>query len=280
MANLLDLIGESAPYVHVYDLVVDNGVLHSRFKPEQQRYGETTLMSCSEALRTLAVHGVLTCAAANPSQGRHYYLAARAELQVFPIQATTSGSFHCVGRVERIEQRKQFPYFKATTTCFTEDGERYAVMDGECIALPEAAFVAIKGADASPVGVRAPGQPSPYRDPVRPMKLEWTKPGEVLRAELEGFPREDFVGHFDVRALCPLSLLAGNAFSLLRHFPGFDAYRISKCLATCKDVPLPGEPMLFNCIAEAAGQFKLTAENGQGKHLAAFHLEARPDSHG
>ncbi|WPB82890.1 hypothetical protein KYC5002_32555 [Archangium violaceum] len=62
MENLFELIGESAPYIAVYDVAVDNGVVYSKFKPEQRRYAETTLMSCSEGLRT-------------------YYLATKADIQ-------------------------------------------------------------------------------------------------------------------------------------------------------------------------------------------------------
>jgi hypothetical protein len=71
MENLFELIGETSPYVEVYDVAVDNGVVFSRFRPEQQRYAETTWMSCSEGLRTLAVHGVIACAAANPIKSKH-----------------------------------------------------------------------------------------------------------------------------------------------------------------------------------------------------------------
>ena len=91
--NILELIGESAPYVEVYDVTVDNGVVYSRFRPEQQRYAETTLMSCSEGLRTMAVHGVLACAEANPIKSKHYYLATKADMQVFPVRATTVNTF-------------------------------------------------------------------------------------------------------------------------------------------------------------------------------------------
>jgi hypothetical protein len=93
---LFDLIGESAPYVEVYDVTVDNGVVYSSFRPEQQRYAETTLMSCSEGLRTMAVHGVLACAEANPIKSKHYYLATKADIQVSPVHATTSSSFKAV----------------------------------------------------------------------------------------------------------------------------------------------------------------------------------------
>lgn len=46
----------------------------------------------------MAVHGVLTCAAANPIKSRHYYLAMKGDMQVFPVDATTASSFRCVGR--------------------------------------------------------------------------------------------------------------------------------------------------------------------------------------
>ncbi|MFY2558066.1 hypothetical protein ACN469_10580 [Corallococcus terminator] len=278
MANLIDLIGESAPYVNAYDLNVVDGVLHGRFKPEQQRYSETTLLNCSEALRFSALHAVLTCAAANPVQAKRYYLAAKADLQVFPVKATRTKSFRCEGRVTSIEEKQQLPYFKATATCFTEEGERYAVMHGECITLTEEKFVAIKGADEAPAKAWTPGQPNPHQNPVRPMKLDWVKPGEVLKAQLDGLTREDFAGHFDVRAICPLTILVGNAVSLVSHFPGFDVYRINRCMSSCKDVPFPGESVRLTCAAEAAGQFKITVENAQGKFLAAIQVDATPDS--
>ncbi|KFA92168.1 lipocalin-like domain-containing protein [Archangium violaceum] len=71
MENLFELIGESAPYVSVYDVAVDNGVVYSKFKPEQRRYAETTLMSCSEGLRALGGHGALACAVANNPARRY-----------------------------------------------------------------------------------------------------------------------------------------------------------------------------------------------------------------
>ncbi|WNG27862.1 hypothetical protein F0U62_30515 [Cystobacter fuscus] len=275
MENLLELIGESAPYVEVYDVTVDNGVVHSKFRPEQQRYAETTLMSCSEGLRTMAVHGVLACAAANPARSKHYYLATRADIQVFPVHATTANSFRCVGRVNRIDQSKRFPLYTVTVTCFTEGGERYAVTEVECIGLNEEQFVKLKGADAAPAVALVPGQHSPYVDPVRPMRIDWTQPGEALRTTLDGFRHEDFAGHFAIRAMCPVSILGGNAFSLLRHFPGFDAYQITRCVLTCDRASLPGEPLHLSCVRERADHFVVTAHNSKGKLLSTFHIDAR-----
>ncbi|WP_224243159.1 hypothetical protein [Hyalangium gracile] len=275
MENLFELIGESAPYVEVYDVAVDNGVVYSQFRPEQQRYAETTLMSCSEGLRTLAVHGVMTCAAANPIKSRHYYLATQADLQVFPVHATTANSFRCMGRVDRIARAKNFPFYTTTVTCFTEKGERYAALELTCVGLNEEEFVKLKGTDAAPTMARVPGQPSPYVNPVRPMQLEWIRPGEELRATLEGFRREDFAGHFDMRAMCPVSILGGNACSLLRHFPGFDAYQITRCVLTCKQASLPGEKLHLGCVRERDDHFTVTAHNGQGKLLSTFQIDAR-----
>lgn len=275
MDSLFELIGESAPYVEVYDVAVDNGVVYSRFRPEQQRYAETTLMSCSEGLRTLAVHGVLTCAAANPLKARHYYLATKADIQVFPVRATAASSFRCMGRVERIDTSKRFPCYTVTVTCVTDGGERYAVTELECVGLDEEAFVKLKGADAAPAVEWVPGQPSPYATPVRPMRIEWIRPGEELRTTLEGFRREDFAGHFARRAMCPVSILGGNAFTLLRHFPGFDAYQITRCVLTCKQASLPGERLQFHCVREQAGHFMITAHNDTGKLLSTFHIDAR-----
>lgn len=275
LENLLELIGESAPYVEVYDVAVDEGVVSSKFRPEQQRYAETTLMACSEALRTLAVHGVLACAAANPIKARHYYLATRADLQLFPVRTTTASSFHCVGRVDRIAPSKRFSFYTATVTCFTDGGERYAALEVECAALNEEQFVKLKGADAAPAVAPVPGQPSPYVNPVRPMRIEWLRPGQELRATLEGFRREDFAGHFDTRAMCPGSILGGNACALLRHFPGFEAYQVTRCVLSCKHALLPGEPLQLICVQEREDHFMVTAHNGKGKVLAAFQLEAR-----
>lgn len=272
---LFDLIGESAPYVEVYDVTVDNGVVYSSFRPEQQRYAETTLMSCSEGLRTMAVHGVLACAAANPIKTKHYYLATKADIQVSSVHATTSSSFRCVGRVDQIDQSKRFPSYTVTVTCFTEGGERYAVTRVECVGLNEEELVKLKGADASPAVALAPGQPSPYVNPVRPMQLEWIRSGEELRATLEGFRREDFAGHFAIRAMCPVSILGGNACSLLRHFPGFDAYQITRCVLTCKHASLPGEPLHLSCVREQAGHFMVTAHNDKGKLLSTFQIDAQ-----
>ncbi|OJT18171.1 hypothetical protein BO221_42570 [Archangium sp. Cb G35] len=275
MENLFELIGESAPYVTVYDVAVDNGVVYSKFKPEQRRYAETTLMSCSEGFRTLAVHGVLACAVANPIKSRHYYLATKADLQVFPVHATTTDFFRCVGRVDRIEQSKRFTFYTEAVTCFTAEGERYAVLDVEYVGLNEEEFVKAKGTDAAPAVVLAPGQPGPYVDPVRPMQIEWIKPGEALRATLEGFRREDFAGHFATRAMCPVSILGGNVCSLLRHFPGFDAYQITRCVLTCKHASLPGEPLQLSCVREGAGHFMVTAHNDSGRLLSTFHIDVQ-----
>lgn len=278
MENLFELIGESAPYVEVYGLAVDNGVVFSQFRPEQQRYAETTLMSCSEGLRTMAVHGVLTCAAANPIKSKHYYLATQADIQVFPVQATTAKSFRCMGRVDRIDQSKRFPSYTVTVTCLTDKKERYAVTQVECVGLNEEQFVKLKGADTAPSVAWVPGQPSPYENPVRPMRIEWVRPGEELRTTLEGFRHEDFAGHFATRAICPVSILGGNACTLLRHFPGFEAYQITRCVLTCKQASLPGERLQLHCVREQAGHFRVTAHNDQGKLLSTFDMDARAHS--
>lgn len=275
MEHLFELIGESVPYVAVYDVAVDNGVVHSKFKPEQRHYAETTLMSCSEGIRTMAVHGVLACAVANPIKSRHYYLATKADFQVFPVHATTTGFFRCVGRVGRIDQSKRFPFYTETVTCFTEGGERYAVLEVEYAGLNEEEFVKAKGADATPAVALVAGQPSPYVEPVRPMQVEWIQAGEALRATLEGFHREDFAGHFAIRAMCPVSILGGNACSLLRHFPGLDAYQITRCVLTCKHASLPGEPLHLSCVRERADHFMVTAHNDSGRLLSTFHIDVQ-----
>jgi hypothetical protein len=279
MEHLFELIGESAPYVEVYDVAVDNGVVFSKFRPEQQRYAETTLMSCSEGLRSMAVTGVLACAAANPIKSRHYYLATKADIQVFPVQATAAKSFRCMGRVDRIEQSKRFPSYTVTVTCVTDKGERYAVTEVECVGLNEEQFVELKGADAAPAVEWVPGQPSPYENPVRPMQIEWIRPGEELRATLEGFRREDFAGHFARRAMGPASILGGNACTLLRHFPGFDAYQITRCVLACQRCLLPGEQLQLHCVREQADHFRITAHNDKGKVLSTFHIDARAHGH-
>lgn len=275
MENLFELIAESAPYVAVYDVAVDNGVVYSKFRPEQQRYAETTLMSGSEAMRTMAVHGVLACAAANPIKSKHYYLATKADFQTFPVHATTANSFRCVGRVDRIDQSKRFPSYAVTVTCSTDGGERYAVIELGYVGLNEEEFVKVKGADAAPAVAWVPGQPSPYEAPVRPMQIEWIRSGEELRATLEGFRREDFAGHFATRAMCPVSILGGNAHSLLRHFPGFEAYQITRCILTCKDASLPGELLQLHCVREQADHFIVNAYNDKGKLLSTFQIDAR-----
>jgi len=226
-------------------------------------------------VRTLAVHGVLTCAAANPIKSRHYYLATKADFQVFPVQATAASSFRCRGRVERIDQSKRFPFYTATVACITDKGERYASIELECVALNEEEFVELKGADTAPAVAWAPGQPSPYENPVRPMQIEWVRPGEELRTTLEGFRREDFAGHFARRAMCPVSILGGNAFTLLRHFPGFDAYQITRCVLSCQRCLLPGERLQLQCVREQADHFKITAHNDKGKVLSTFDIDAR-----
>lgn len=139
-------------------------------------------------------------------------------------------------------------------------------------------FVKLKGADAAPAAAWVPGQPSPYENPVRPMRIEWIRPGEELRTTLEGFRREDFAGHFAKRAMCPVSILGGNACTLLRHFPGFDAYQITRCVLTCKQASLPGERLQLHCVREQADHFMVTAHNDQGKLLSTFHMDARAHS--
>ncbi len=275
MEKLFELIGESAPYVEVYDVTIDNGVVYSKFKPEQQRYAETTLMSCSEGLRTMAIHGVLACAAANPIKSKHYYLATKADIQVFPVHVTSVNSFRCVGRVDRIDQSKRFPFYTVTVSCYTDGGERYAITEVECVGLNEEEFVNVKGADAAPAVVWCPSQPSPYKNPVRPMQIEWVRPGEELRTTLAGFRREDFAGHFATRAMCPVSILGGNACALLRHFPGFDAYQITRCVLTCKHASLPGASLQLNCVRQQADHFMVTAHDDKGKLLSTFHIDAR-----
>jgi hypothetical protein len=275
MENLFELIGESAPYVAVYDVAIDNGVVYSKFKPEQQRYAETTLMSCSEGFRTMGVHGVLACAVANPIKSKHYYLATKADIQVFPVHATTTDFFRCVGRVDSVDRSKRFPFYTETVTCFTDGGERYAVLEVVYASLNEEEFVKAKGADATSAVALVPGRPSPYADPVRPMPMEWIQPGEELRATLEGFRREDFAGHFGIRAMCPVSILGGNACSLLRHFPGFDAYQITRCVLTCKHAFLPGEPLHLRCVRKRADHFMVSAHDDSGRRLSTFHIDAR-----
>ncbi|MFY2562906.1 hypothetical protein ACN469_35260 [Corallococcus terminator] len=276
MQNLLELIGEAAPYVRAYDVVADNGVVHARFKPEQERYAETTLMSCSEALRSMGIHGTLVCAAANPRKVKHYYLATRAEVRVLPVQASHADVFHCEGRLVRMDSSQRFPVYTAAMTGFTSGGERYVDAEADYVAFDEQQFVSVKGADDTPMAAWTSGRPSPYERPVSPMRMEWVRPGEALRATLGELRHEDFAGHFPLRALCPVSILGGHACTLPCHFPGFEAYQITRCLLTCRSASRPGEPVDLTCVAEGAGRFVVTALDARGKVLSTFYIDARP----
>ncbi|MFY1830962.1 hypothetical protein ACN47A_33940 [Myxococcus fulvus] len=256
--------------------MVKDDLVFSWFKPEQQRYSETTLLSCSEALRSMALHGALIGAAANPVKARHYYLGSRAELRTFPVEATDSEVFQCVGRLDGIDRSNLFPIYRVSGVCLTDKGERYAELEGALLVLTEEEFVGFKGADASGPLVGPRGQPSPYADPLRPMTLEWMEPGRMLRASLPGLPREDFAGHFDIRPLCPLTLLAANACSLVGHFPGYGRFWISRCTLSCKDVAAPGQSQRLTCVFDGAGRFMVTVEGEEGQRLARFKLEAMP----
>ncbi|MFY1830963.1 hypothetical protein ACN47A_33945 [Myxococcus fulvus] len=276
MESLLELLGETAPYSGFFDVTADNDVVRGWFRPEQPRHAETTLLSCSEALRYLGLHTGLTCAAANPVKARHYYLAIRADLQVFPVEATRSEVFLCVSRLEARDDSRAFPICQVSGVFLTDTGERYAEVEGRVLALTEEAFVGLKGRDAVTSPSWSPGQPSPYLEPLRPMALEWMEPGRMLRATLPGFRREDFAGHFDLRALCPGSLLSANACSLVSHFPGYGRYWISRCVASFKDVAVPGQAQTLTCVFDGDGQFRVSVESAEGKRLAGFKLEAHP----
>ncbi|WP_408891377.1 hypothetical protein ACJ2CR_17435 [Myxococcus faecalis] len=246
------------------------------FKPEQRRYSETTLLSLSETLRSMALHGALIAAAANPVKARHYYLGSRADLRVFPVEATQSKVFQCVGRLDGIDRSNLFPIYKVSGTCLTDKGERYAEMDGALLVLTEEQFIGLKGADASARPTWFPGQPSPYADALRPRALEWLEPGRMLRTSLPGFPREDCAGHFDLRALCPMTLVLANACALVRHFPGYERYWISRCVFSCKDVVDPGQAQRLTCVFDGVGRFVITVESDEGQRLARFKLEVVP----
>ncbi|MCK8500081.1 hypothetical protein [Myxococcus fulvus] len=273
MKPLLELIGETAPYARAFDVTVKDDVVLGWFKPEQRRHSETTLLSLSETLRSMALHGALIGAAANPVKARHYYLGSRAELRVFPVEATESEVFQCVGRLEGIDRSNLFPLYRVSGMCLTDKGERYAELDGALLVLTEEEFVGLKGADASARPSWSPGQPSPYADPIRPMTLEWMEPGRMLRASLPGLPREDFAGHFDLRPLCPLTLTLANACSLVAHFPGHGRFWVSRCAISCKDVVDPGQAQRLTCVSDGAGRFVITVESDAGQRLGRFKLE-------
>ncbi|GEN12941.1 hypothetical protein SAMN05443572_11395 [Myxococcus fulvus] len=277
MKPLLELIGETAPYVRAFDVTVkEDGAVLGWFKPEQQRYAETTLLSVSEALRSMALHGALIAAEANPVKARHYYLGSRAELQVFPVEATGLEAFQCEGRLVGIDHSDLGPIYRVKGSCRTDKGELYAELDGALLVLTEEEFVGLKGADVSPRPRWTPGQPSPYADPLRPMTLEWTEPGKMLRASLPGLPREDFAGHFDIRPLCPMSLIVANAASLLGRFPGYERFWIRHCSFSCRDVVDPGQAQRLICVSDKPGRFVVTVESDEGQRLGRFKFEAVP----
>ncbi|AKF85175.1 hypothetical protein MFUL124B02_10205 [Myxococcus fulvus 124B02] len=278
MKPLLELVGETAPYARAFDVTVKGDAVLGWYKPEQRRYSETTLMSFSETLRTMAFHGALVGAEANPVKERHYYLGSRAELRLFPVEAPDAKAFQCVGRLDGIDRSNLFPIYRVSGACLTDRGERYAELAGSLLVLTEEEFVGLKGADASPRPVWTPGQPSPYADPLRPMALEWKESGRMLQATFPALAREDFAGHFDIRPLCPLSLVSASACALVGHFPGYARFGIRRCELSCKDVVDAGQAQRLTCVFDGGGQFVISVESEEGQRLARFKLEAVPAS--
>ncbi|AKF85176.1 hypothetical protein MFUL124B02_10210 [Myxococcus fulvus 124B02] len=275
MEDLLDLIGETAPYARLFGVTSKDDVVLCWFKPEQQRHAETTLMSCSEGMRAMGVMGALVGASANPSKAcRHYYLGLHADFRAFPIEATDSEVFQCVGRLEKVRRSKLGPIYQVSGACLTDRGERYAEMEGALLGLTEEEFVNFKGRDTAAPAPWTPDMPSPYVDPVRTLDVQWLEPGRKLRTTLPGFRREDFAGHFGIRPLCPVSMLSANACSLVSHFSGYEKHWISRCTLVCEDVVAAEQEQRLTCVQEDGGRFSVHVESGEGRSLAQFKIDA------
>lgn len=75
--ELLELIDVNPPYFALQNVSLEDGVLSADVPVEQPLGNEAGPISAAEASRHLAILGVCSCALANPTKKRHYYLAYR-----------------------------------------------------------------------------------------------------------------------------------------------------------------------------------------------------------
>ncbi len=260
-AYLLELIGETRPYVSVEHIVADDERVFGICRRQQQRYRETNTLSTSETARIMAVQGCLAAAHRNPVRRKHYYLAVKGEYRWTPVEDLLSHSeeFLLAAWTEGEISARQM--VTAVVECRTCHGQLYSTLRCRYLVLEEAAFFASMGGRSdTPLP-----QGNPYRDPRRRLEGVRYSAGEArTEARLGRCTAADFAGHFDGCPLCPVSILGDNMVGLLEAFPDISDFYVQRLGFWCKGAVGVGESPRLSCLREGAMDFALVSEDAAG----------------
>jgi hypothetical protein len=267
--HLLQLIGETSPYVALRDIFIDDAQVVATFRRDQQRYKESTTVSCSEASRTMAIHGCLAAAHANPVARKHYYLAVKGSIDwadggLLPHSDELFLSGRVIGEVKKLVE--------AEVQCFTSRGELYATFQSHYLVVPEEDFFAKMGRSESASLGEERLDFNPYADPLRLEHIRYDGDKETVEATLGATTDADFRGHFDGCPLCPVAIVGGNLFAMIGHFPGVESYSIRRMSYVCRRATRPGERVRLVCEKTSASAYRLSTFDGQDKLVNRFDV--------
>lgn len=267
---LLDLIGETRPYVSVDHIVADDERVFGVCRREQVRYRETATLSTSEAARIMALQGSLAAAHRNPARRRHYYLAVKGEFLWTPMKDLLphSEEFLLCAETEGDISARQM--VTAIVECRTCHGQLYSTLRCRYLALEEEAFFAAMGGRCDTPRPRG----NPYRNPRRHLEgMRYSAGEERTEAWLERCAAADFAGHFDGCPLCPVSILGDNMVALIEGYPDVGNYAVQRLGFWCKRAARAGENLRLACLRKGPADFSLAAEDATGSGL--FGMEIR-----
>ena len=285
------IIEVRAPYCALDDVrIVEPGLATAVVVPEQEVDLEVGLIAAAEAGRHLAILGSYACASSGASRdGRHYYLAERADLEGadFFMDSAVSRSvpLRIAARVTSSDTRRP----RVACEMQTASGRPIFSLSVGYNVIPERVFQRLFAShrvdmrrEARPEGGPAQAPPERHRrNPYRrrlPLTIEYVD-GRSVRAALPCVRAEDCSGHFPLYPAIPVAVLMeafSNAAGALLRERAMDPslrYRVLRAEIRASKLVFAGQSLLLSgetieARGESGALMRMIASTADGLEVA------------